>query len=126
MKYRIIIVVICLSVLCVIVIRDIASKKALNSKIDREGIITIGKVYKYSAHKKYQNYYYYFYVNNKKVENFEDVNFPRPGNSSIGRFFRVKYLKGEPLHSKILLDQDVNDTISILKAGFKLLEIVPH
>ena len=96
--------------------------RKFNNKIelDKVGVFTICKVYKFNNHKRYQNYYYYYYFNDKKIYKVEDINFPKLGDYSVNKFYVLKHLKNNPEICKIFIDQEVTDTPRILSNGFKI------
>lgn len=120
MKTNKIIGLLCLLALTLIYLIKYIKEKENDYELKQNGVSTVAKVYRFNNQKRYQNYYYYFYDKKNKFYGIEDINFPKLGEYSVNRFFRVKYLKDNPEICKIYIEQEVNDTTKILSKGFKI------
>lgn len=94
------------------------------NEIDVKGRIIIGKLVNRDKWGKYKRNYFVFYINNQKKKCFESYMRPPNSYNSIGKFYKIKYLDKYPDAIHPLFDQEVTDTIELLKAGFSMDEIL--
>lgn len=59
-----------------------------------------------------------YYVGNKRYEGSTSRDYEL--NSPLKRYYRVKYSTVKPEISEIYLDEEIIDTLEIIKAGFKI------
>lgn len=93
---------------------------AIWSFIDREKNIeenkfeTIAKVIDFKSNRSFSNYSYEYTFKNKTYKDYDDFE----GEKCINRYFKVVISTKNPHYSKIYLDQEITDTLEIIKAGF--------
>ena len=90
--------------------------------LEKNGKITIGKYVSRKNYPKSTKNYFIFYQNGKKNK----ANGGRsPGGftENIGKFYKIVYSERYIGKINALFDQEVKDTVLILKAGFKLEDI---
>ena len=97
----------------------------IDSNIEKNKFITVGRVYKYEEGMKGKKIYLYEYYYKGQI--FDKTS--NEGNIENGRclerFFIVNLSTKNPEYSKIFLNQEVKDTAEILKAGFSIKDLSP-
>ena len=79
----------------------------------KNGVSTIGKVYKISSRRSFTHLYYFYVYNGKKIESLIDIDFE--GEKYINRYFEVILVEEDPYNSLILLDKEINNNKRISK-----------
>lgn len=92
-------------------------------EIDSKGEIIIGKFVSYESYPKSSNSFFIFYTNGVKRRESSGTA-PFGFRYNIGKFYKIKYLDKYPNAIHPLYDQEVTDTIELLKAGFSMDEIL--
>lgn len=91
-----------------------------DNEIEKNGVVTIGKITKFKGAGKSPYLVYKFYSNGKSY--FSDS--PRDNEGEkIGEFYKVIFSSNNPEVSRIYLDNRITDKTLILKAGFSEDEI---
>ncbi|MCV9932945.1 hypothetical protein OIU80_11700 [Flavobacterium sp. LS1R47] len=88
-----------------------------NEMINKSKFTTIAKVYEIKSGKTYTYARFYFFFNQEKYYSGDYVS--NDMRKTINRYYRVDLSSVDPKYSKIHLDQEVTDSIEIVKAGFK-------
>ncbi len=89
----------------------------IDSNIKENKYQTTCKVYKFESRRSSRHVYYYYYYDGIKYERWENCNVSE--NEVLNKFYRVDISTENPSNSKILIDQEVTDSIEIVNAGFK-------
>ena len=91
-----------------------------DNEIEKNGVVTIGKIIKFKGAGKRPYLKYKFYSNGRSY--FSDS--PRDDKGEkIGEFYKVIFSSKNPKVSRIYLDNKIIDKTLILKAGFSEDEI---
>lgn len=91
-----------------------------DNEIEKNGVVTIGKIIKFKGAGKRPYLKYKFYSNGKSY--FSDS--PRDDKGEkTGEFYKVIFSSKNPKVSRIYLDNRITDKTLILKAGFSEDEI---
>lgn len=102
-----------------IIIYSVSKKYLIEKNIDNYKLQTVAKVYKFSSNRSFKHYYYIYFYNEKEYSNYQDLSgFKR--EQTVGRFYKIDISTKNSSYSRIFLDQEVTDTLLILKAGFDL------
>ncbi|MEX0595533.1 MAG: hypothetical protein WD512_03455 [Candidatus Paceibacterota bacterium] len=87
------------------------------NSIKENNFKTIAKVTKFNSNRSFNHYDYIYFFRKNKFSSYEDLNgFKRERN--IGKYFVVEISTKHPEYSKINLDQEITDSLEIVKAGF--------
>jgi len=78
---------------------------------------TVCKVFRIESRRSFKHVYYYYNYNGIRYERWDNGNVSE--DEVLNKFYRVDISTENPSYSKILLDQEVTDSIEIVKAGFK-------
>lgn len=92
-------------------------QKEKQSMIDKYRYITVAKVYEIKPEKSFTAAGFYFYYNGSKYESWKSID--KSGSMYINKYYKVELSTEKPEYSNILFDQEVTDSIEIVKAGFK-------
>lgn len=108
--------------LCFILIAyAIWSTNEREKDIEKNKYETIAKVIDFKSNRSFDNYSFVYNYKNKVYEDYDDLDYFEEENC-IGRYYKVAVSIKNPHYSKIYLDQEITDTLEIIKAGFKLNE----
>lgn len=88
-------------------------EQLMNEEIDNNLIVTIGKV---KDRGRYFTSYIYYY-DKVKYEGLYDGD--GDSDSQIGKFFKVELSKKNPHFSRLIIDEEINDSVKISNSGFK-------
>lgn len=91
---------------------------AIDSNIEKNKFITVGRVYKYEEGIKGKRIYLYEYYYKGQIFDKTSTEGNIQNGRCLDRFFIVNLSSENPEYSKIFLNQEVKDTSVILKAGF--------
>jgi hypothetical protein len=83
--------------------------------IDENKLTTVAKVFNIDSRRSFTSAYFYFngirYESGKHIDN--------SGEMYINKYYKVEFATIKPEYSRIILDQEVNDSTEIVNAGFK-------
>jgi hypothetical protein len=84
--------------------------------IHNNTVYGIGKIFHINSKRNFTDArYFYFYKGNRyESGKYIDV----PGNKYLNKFFKIEFSSKNPDHCNIFLDQEINDSFEIKKAGF--------
>lgn len=88
------------------------------SKLDKQGLYTVGKFVEYVRMPKTRTYYFEFYTDKEKIRGF-DMPAPQGFYKNIGKYYKLKYLPDDPNIFKVYFCEEITDSVEIIKAGFK-------
>lgn len=97
----------------------IVKQKAESDSIDKNKYATIAIVDTVITRRTSSNIYYIFFFEGKKIKGSENRHMNNI-KSTIGKFYNVHVSEVNPAHSKILLNEEVTDTVIIEEAGFDI------
>ncbi len=88
-------------------------EQLMNEEIDNNLIVTIGKV---KDRGRYFTSYIYYY-DKVKYEGLYDGD--GDSDSQIGKYFKVEISRINPHFSRLIIDEEINDSVKISNSGFK-------
>lgn len=100
----------------------IAHSYFLKYDVENKGKISIGKYVLQDSWGKGETNYFIYYINGKRYKN-NGGRAPLGFSKNIGKFYKIKYSEKYEGSIQALFDQEVTDTIAILKAGFSREEL---
>lgn len=120
MKNKILILILALGV--TFVIYSISKGYLIKYDIEKNGKVSIGKFVIQDNYGKGQLNYFIFYINGKEYKG-NGGRSPEGFSKNTGKFYKILYSEKYKGHLKALFDEQVTDTLAILKAGFSKHEI---
>lgn len=94
----------------------------IKNDIEKNGKITIGKFVLQDNYNKGQTNFFIFYIDgNQYKENGGRA--PKGFSENIGKFYKIIYSEKYKGHIQALFNEQVTDTVAILKAGFSREDI---
>lgn len=91
-----------------------------DKEIEKYGIVTVGKITKFKGASSRAYLTYKYYVNKRP----HGSDSPRDEKGEkIGEFYKVIYSSKNPDKSRIYLDEEITDTVTILNSGFSRQDI---
>jgi hypothetical protein len=88
-------------------------KQTINNEIDNNLIVTIGKVKNCGRH--FTSYIYYY----DKIKYEGSYDGDGESDSKIGKYFKVELSKINPQFSRLMIYEEVTDSIKIAHSGFR-------
>ena len=92
-------------------------------ELERNGIITIGKLDSIQETPKRNYLYLSYYIGSKKYISFESGLHKNVLPKDIGKFYKIKYLSNSPEIIRGIYSAEIHNQKEILKSGFSLEEI---
>lgn len=92
-------------------------------ELEKEGIITIGKLDSIEKYPKRSYIHISYYIGKKKYNSFESGLHKKIDTKDIRKFYKIKFLLNSPEIIRGIYSEQVTDTATILKAGFSIGDI---
>ncbi|MBF4483519.1 MULTISPECIES: hypothetical protein [unclassified Flavobacterium] len=114
--------IIVLSIIIFIIYGQLKSYR-YEKELERNGIITIGKIDSIQETPKRNYLYLSYYIGSKKYISFESGLHKNVLPKDIGKFYKIKYLSNSPEIIRGIYSAEIHNQKEILKSGFSLEEI---
>ena len=88
----------------------------IQKDIKNNTVYGIGKVFYIDFNRNFTDAKYFYFYNGIRYESGEKIDVS--GDKYLNKFFKIEFSSKNPDHSNIFLDQEINDTVEINKAGF--------
>ncbi|MTH17332.1 hypothetical protein [Flavobacterium sp. LC2016-01] len=88
-------------------------EQLINEDIDRNLFVTVAKLKDCGRY----NSSYIYYFDKKKYDGLYDGN--GDSDSKIGKYFTVEISKKNPEFSRLIIEEEINDSIKISNSGFR-------
>ncbi|MDQ5929417.1 MAG: hypothetical protein QG594_1196 [Bacteroidota bacterium] len=108
---------ICFFIFFIIIFYIIIKGAKIRNNIEKYKSFSIAKIYGFNTVKGRNCYRYYYFYEQRKYENYS-VEGIGEEEESINKFYVLKLSSKEPEFSILDLNQEVTDTVVILRAGF--------
>ena len=93
------------------------------SDLTKNGKLTIGKYVLHKRYSKSSENYFIFYLNGEICKR-NGGTAPSGFSKNIGKFYKIKYLEKYNIIIDALFNEQITDTLEILKAGFSMDEVL--
>lgn len=105
------------TIIIILLVISNRNKNKIENEIKKNECETIGKVSEISRTRSATRVNYYYYYNGEKFNSSEIKN--EASGYYLFKYYKVKISCNIPSYSRVLLNEEVRDTVMILNSGFK-------
>lgn len=107
---------VCILLFCIVYFFGEKYRDQIQKDIKNNTVYSIGKVFYIDIKRNFIDARYFYFYNGIRYESGEKIDVS--GNKYLNKFFKIEFSSKNPNHSNIFLDQEINDSVEIKKAGF--------